>query len=306
MSTELFDGNSWEANVKRWLRIRYPNDFQEVPATDGGDGGIEGFSISDQNVYQCYAALHSLDTRSLYENQRDKLTKDIGKFIDNQAKLSRTLPPGFKTRRYCFVVPEFRSLELVAHAQTKTGEVRAAALPYVAEDFSVMIQTRADYEVEQRLETARLLKDLRLEIDDIDASAIEEWVVENNIGVQNLDRKIPLFTTLVETQDIESARKYWIERKICTDNALEKLRNHSAEAWEKIWSIKIGREKLLGRVYGQFGSGSGTVASISENVVSDMIEQVPNLAKIGAEILAEGLVGEWLQNCKLNFRPANS
>ncbi|MCF7732255.1 MAG: hypothetical protein K9N23_11230 [Akkermansiaceae bacterium] len=304
MSTELIDGNSWEANVKRWLRIRYPNDFQDVPATDGGDGGIEGFCISDQNVYQCYAALQSLDTRSLYENQRDKLTKDIGKFIDNQAKLIRTLPPGFKTRRYCFLVPEFRSLELVAHAQAKTQEVRAAALPYVAGDFSIIIQTKADYEAEQRLETARLLKNLQLEITDIDDDKVEAWVVGNNIGVQNLDRKIPLFTSLSEQTDVELERKYWIERKICTDNALEKLRSHSAEAWEKIWSVKVGRERLLGRSHGQFGSGSGTVAAISEKVVFDMIEQVPNLAKIGAETLAEGLVGEWLQNCKLNFRSA--
>lgn len=304
MSEGLLDGNSWEANVKRWLRIRYPNDFQDVPATDDGDGGIEGFCIADRIVYQCYAPLQTLDTRSLYENQRDKLTEDIGKFINNKTKLVRALPPGFKTHRYCFVVPEFRSRDLVAHAQKKTQEVRDAALSYVADDFSIIIHSKSDYEAEQRLETARLLKNLQLEIADIDADKVEAWVVGNNIGVQNLDRKIPLFTPLSEPQDIEQERRYWIERKICTDNALEKLRSHSAEAWEKIWSVKTGRERLLGRSHGQFGSGSGTVAAISDKVVFDMIEQVPNLAKIGAETLAEGLVGEWLQNCKLNFRPA--
>jgi len=301
-SSELLDGNSWESNVKRWLRLRYPNDFQEIPAIDDGDGGIEGFCISAQTVYQCYAALSSLDTKSLYENQRDKLTEDVNKFINNRAKLAKALPPGFQARRYCYVVPEFRSRDLVAHAQKKTAEVVAAALPYVASDFSVVIQQKDEFEVEQRLETAKLLKNLQLEIDDdVGDAKVDEWAQTNNLGVQNLNRKIPLFTGLVDPVDIEIHRRYWIQRKICTDNAFEKLRLRSEDAWEKLWTVKTRRERLLGREFGLSGHGQGTVEGISDKVVFDMIEVVPNLAKLGAETLAEGLVGEWLQNCKLNF-----
>src|ERR1041385_8068497 len=93
------DGNSWEADVKRWLRLKYPNDFQEVPATDKGDAGIEGFCICDCLVYQCYAALTYLDTNTLYESQRDKLTTDIGKFIRNKSTLAKVLPRRFRVRR---------------------------------------------------------------------------------------------------------------------------------------------------------------------------------------------------------------
>ncbi len=295
------DGNSWEADVKRWLRLKYPNDFQEIPATDKGDAGIEGYCICDSLVYQCYAALANLDTKSLYESQRQKLTDDIGKFVQNKAKLLKVLPRRFRVRRYCFVVPEFRSRELVAHANNKSEEVRVAGLDYVAHDFAILVQKKADYEQQQREEQARLLRKLNLDLEDVEKEAVLEWVVGNNAGVQNLDRKIRTFTGFTENKDIEKQREYWIERKICTDNALEKLRSRTPEAWEKLWEVKRARERLLGREYSTAGSKSENVATISDKLASDMITRVPNLEQVGAETLAEGLVGGWLQDCKLDF-----
>ncbi len=295
------DGNSWEADVKRWLRLRYPNDFQSIPAADGGDAGIEGFCHVDSIVYQCYSPQLAYDTKTGYEHQRDKLTQDIGKFISNVKKLERLLPKGFKTRRYCFVIQDFRSKDLVAHATSKTDEVRAAKLSYVADDFAIIVQDGDDYEAEQRIEEQRLIVRLKVETEAVDSVEVESWETGNNKGVQNLDRKIPLFTGLVDREHVESHRRYWIERKICTDNALEKLRLHSAEAWEQLWKVKHGREQLLGRAFGTPDPTKGSVKSISDELASDMISRVPNLEKIGADTLAEGIVGEWLQNCKLDF-----
>ena len=295
------DGNSWEADVKRWLRLKYPNDFQDVPATDKGDAGIECFCICDCNVYQCYGGLTNIDTKSLYESQRNKLTDDIGKFINNKTKLLKVLPRRFRVRRYCFVVPEYRSRQLVEHANTKSEEVRVAGLDYVAHDFAILVQQRADYEPQQREEQARLLKKLNLDLEDVEKEAVIEWVVGNNTGVQNLDRKIKAYTGFTANTDIEKLRGYWIERKICTDNALEKLRSRSPEAWEKLWEVKRARERLLGREYGSAGAKSESVVTISDKLASDMIATVPNLEQVGAETLANGLVGGWLQDCKLDF-----
>lgn len=295
------DGNTWEADVKRWLRLRYPNDFQSIPASDGGDAGIEGFCHVDANVYQCYAPQTGYDTKTAYEHQRAKLTEDIGKFIANTKKLKQILPKGFKIRRYNFVISDFRSKSIVAHATTKTEEVKNANLDYVADDFAIMVQDRDDYEAERRIEEQRLIVRLNVQTDPVAQDDIESWEADNNNGVKNLDRKIPLFTKLVEPEHIESHRRYWIERKICTDNAFEKLRLQSAEAWERLWKAKHGREQLLGRAFGIPDPSNGTVKSISDDLASDMISRVPNLEKLGADTLAEGIVGEWLQNCKLDF-----
>ena len=306
--TKLLDernGNSWEADVKRWLRLKYPNDFQEVPATDRGDAGIEGFCICDRLVYQCYAAIEK-DTKSQYESQRRKLSDDIRKFIHNKSKLLKVLPRRFRVRRYCFVVPEYRSRQIVEHANTKAEEVRVAALDYVDHDFAILVHRKEDYEPQQREEQARLLRKLNIDLEDVDKEAVLEWVVGNNTGVRNLDRKIKAITGLTRNSDIEKLREYWIERKICTDNALEKLRSRTPDAWEKLWEVKRARERLLGREYAFAGSRSETVAIISDKVASDMIARVPNLEQVGAETLAEGLVGEWLQDCKLDFPSATN
>ncbi|GEP45106.1 hypothetical protein [Brevifollis gellanilyticus] len=302
----LEDGNTWEADVKRWLRIRYPNDFQAIPASDGGDAGIEGFCHIDHNVYQCYAVQAAYDTKTTYEHQRDKLTEDIGKFVDNSVKLQRLLPSGFQTRRYCFVVKDFRSRELVAHAKAKTEVVHTARLPYVANDFAILVQTRDDYLAEQRFEENRLISKLDVDLSDVAPDDIDDWETTNNSGVQNLNRKIPLFTMLTKETDIARYRRYWIERKICTDNALEKLRQRSAEAWEKLRKVKLGRERLLGREFGSPNPSQSSVQKISDMVAAAMTESVPNLEKQGAEALAEGLVGEWLQNCNLDFPSATT
>lgn len=300
------DGNTWEADVKRWLRLRYPNDFQAIPAIDGGDAGIEGFCHTDRNVYQCYAPKSSYDTKTTYEHQRDKLTNDIGKFIANGKKLRRLLPKAFLVRRYCFVIQDFRSRELVSHASSKTTEVHGSNLDYVASDFAIIVQDRDDYEIERQIEEQRLIVRLKVDLDVVESDQIDLWEAGHNTGVRNLDRKIPLFTRLSDPRDIEFYRRYWIERKICTDNALEKLRLHSAEAWEHLWQVKQTREKLLGRAFGIPNSSAGTVESISDKVASDMITRVPNLERLGADALAEGLVGEWLQNCKLDFPSQSS
>lgn len=295
------DGNSWEADVKRWLRLKYPNDFQEIPAVDKGDAGIEGFCICDCLVYQCYAPLAQLDTKALYEHQRDKMTEDVGKFIQNKVKLTAVLPRQFRARRYCFVVPEYRSRDLVVHANTQSERVRNARLGYAADDFAILVHKKEDYEPQQREEQLRLLRKLKLDLEDVKKTAVSEWVVGNNLGVQNLDRKIKTIYALKDPKDIEVQREYWIERKICTDNALEKLRSRTPEAWENLWEVKRARENLLGRQYSSVGAKPETVAEISEKLASDMISRVPNIERVGAETLAEGLVGGWLQDCKLNF-----
>ena len=140
----------------------------------------------------------------------------------------------------------------------------------------------------------------------MEKEAVLDWVVGNNTGVQNLDRKIKAIYGFTANKDIEKQREYWIEKKICTDNALEKLRSRTPDAWETLWEVKRARERLLGRVYSSVGAKAESVANISDKLAADMITRVPNLEPVGAETLAEGLVGEWLQDCKLDFPAATN
>ena len=303
MSSELnsLDGNSWEADVKRWEFLKFPNDFQSVPATDRGDSGIEGYCISERSVCQCYSPLANIPTKDLYERQRRKLSEDIAKFICNASKLLKILPPGFKVRRYEFIVPEFRSAELVAHANNKAREVLAANLPYVDKEFAIMIRDKSCFAHQIKQEQQALLAKLHLDICDPAISEIDDWTAGNDSGVANLDRKIRIYTTSANPSDLRRQRDYWIKAKIRADNALEKLRSHSEELWEKLWGVKRARERLLEKEFGLTPGPGEKVRRIGDDVARDMVGRLPNLEPVDAETLADGLVGEWLQNCNLDF-----
>jgi hypothetical protein len=301
-SSPEISGHAWDAATKRWLTLKYPNDFQSVPATDKGDAGIEGYCISEREVFQSYAPLAMLDTKTMYEKQRDKLTEDTGKFVRNRTRLEKILPKGFRVRRYEFLVPELRSSDLLAHANKKAEEVRNANLPYVDPEFAILVRDKSYFEPQIVQESNLLLVRLHLENRDVTTEEITDWSSGHNEGVANLDRKIGLYTSLRRLSDIARKRQYWVEAKIRAENALTKLRAHSEELWEKLWGVKQAREQLLASQYGEdSGKPESQVRSISNQLALDMIGRVPNLERLDADMLAEGLVGEWLQNCKLDF-----
>lgn len=73
-------GNEWEDLCVRCYRIRYQKDnYTEIPAIQGGDAGIEGFTNKGV-VHQCYCPEREYTDDQLYEHQRDKLT-DIHKEV---------------------------------------------------------------------------------------------------------------------------------------------------------------------------------------------------------------------------------
>src|SRR5437870_4568866 len=86
-----WEGNDWQEHVLTLLRSHYdPGQFQDVPDNHVGDFGIEGYSL-DGCVYQCYAAQEPLSPNARYEAQRDKITTDLTKFIDNHVDLEKVL-----------------------------------------------------------------------------------------------------------------------------------------------------------------------------------------------------------------------
>ena len=125
------DGNLWEEYALRRLREKYAQkgvaEFVPVPAASQGDLGIDGYTRTSGVVYQCYAAEHYANATDLYEHQRDKVTKDLGKLFDpgKAAELAKLLGQGNVIREWILVVPQHRSKQLIQHANKKAEDLRA-------------------------------------------------------------------------------------------------------------------------------------------------------------------------------------
>ena len=112
------NGNAWEDLCVKCYRIRYQNEnYTYIPAAQGGDAGIEGFT---QNgiVHQCYCPEREYSDDELYAHQRDKLTKDIDKLLNNGERLKKLGVPTivewhFKNEMHSGNIEEFDGVSLV-------------------------------------------------------------------------------------------------------------------------------------------------------------------------------------------------
>src|SRR6185437_4537826 len=134
----IFDGNKWEDFCQQCLKRKHEVDgYQEMPATFKGDLGIEGYTRTGI-LFQCYCPNEEYDPTKLYEAQRDKITKDLGKLVNNQKELEPYLG-NIKICKWIFVTPGYSNKELVRHCKEKAEELLAMKLPLLSDDFDVLV-----------------------------------------------------------------------------------------------------------------------------------------------------------------------
>ncbi len=297
-------GQEWQDWATQLLHCHYAKgDYQPVPDKDRGDAGIEGFSTNGC-VYQMYGPEGELTFAQRHNRIRDKITRDITKFIaDKDGKLSK-LFGGTKIRRWILLVPYFDSRELVEHAARKTKEVLAAGLAYVdCDEFTVVILEEDAFAVEK----AMLLK---LNVSGIDISTapiceqdIEGWAADeaNAFKVEHLATKTARMPTLAdETNRAEFEREvitWWLEGQ----NVLDELRAYP-EAWEVIRRAKSEQEKYLRghcmvtdqRPYPLLQEALAKIAATVET-------EAAALSFSTRQVVAHEAVADWLMRCPLNF-----
>lgn len=294
-------GDEWQAWANQLLSCHYgPAEYQTVPDRDRGDAGLEGFCPSAGHAYQAYGCEEPISVQERYEKQRQKMTDDINKFIDNAKALSKLLR-GTKIRRWILFVPYFDSKEIVAHASKKTAEVLAANLPYVmASDFRVMVCQEADFAVERDRLISVTSASLRIKTKPIAQSEVTEWSSNNDALLGTLQRKLAKLPALVN-----ESRRADFAQKILTwyldgQAVLDGLRGYP-QVYEKVVATKSHREAYLAMTALQ-GSTSNEILVDTLKELRDTLEvEVKELHNFCAEQLAYEALADWLLRCPLDF-----
>jgi hypothetical protein len=305
LSIQEWSGEEWEKLIQRLLKRHHGHThYQEIPAKHGGDLGLEGFSTNGC-AYQCYAAQGQRDTKKLYEVQRDKITTDINKFINNKSDLIK-LFGDIIICRWCLVVPKYESKELLEHATKKTKEVLAKNLPYVAPDFRIMIVTYQNFEKEiQELTTAGVLEiDTTLENVKVEPEIVEQWLSNNNNNelLNNLDSKSRKIDNLVENQKIEAFKTNIANNYLRGQNFLSEVNKKSPDIYSKIRNCKITYENNLElkNILNSNTANTHLKTTLSE-YSSQLSKEIPNLSPNYIEILCWEAISDWLMRCPLDF-----
>lgn len=299
-STKIWSPDEWEDHANNLLRNRHRHtgyDYIQIPDKHSGDGGIEGFSL-DGYVYQMYCPQDVTSVSNLYEKQRDKMTADISKFINN----SKTMKGYFgdlKIKRWVLVVPDHKSKDLVAHATKKTQEVKDSNLDYVdIDNFRVLIWDRQEFKTEETDMLNSGLAVLKLQAVEVPLHQIERFHSETPEFYQNLTRK------LKKLPGNDSARKKAEEiltrNAIVSQNMMSELKQDYAEYHEKITTAAIRREEQL--------CIEAIDCKVETQTLSYQIDKLKEnfnksckIHEDSIDAISKGKVADWLMNCTLDF-----
>ena len=304
------DGERWEELCDGCYRIRYQEDgYQKVPATANGDAGIEGFT--NRLVYQCYYPEGEYSDQQWYEKLRDKLTKDIGKFVNEEYAIKLKNLGVKNIREWHLVVPSYRDKRIIEHAKAKTDMVlekkkeNPELYSYISDDFEIRIEVAKDFTVEISQLVRNFCLDIKLNTaikdSDIDLSKCE------SVKVENIKRKVKAVMGKVEESDehyielVNTYIKFYMR-------GIELMKIFSADFPEVYGDIN---ELLLAykkKVYSKtmFNSDKSLNAKIFNEILEefgDRLEKEFKYLSFASVIeLQHDMVAGWLADCSMEFR----
>lgn len=202
-----FNGTTWESMFQVILKRKYmPEGYQTIKASPG-DFGLEGFTRHG-HVFQCYCPEVNSENKKLYEQQRDKITNDLGKLKTYTSELKELLG-GVKIERWVLVTPRISHHDLTLHCNKKRDWIKSQSLEIIHDDFDVLVHEADDYAIEigeyfaqsqKKLTITPIVADERIiEWKSAQIGLVNQAIEKNKIrltslNIKDIDRKVNTLT----------------------------------------------------------------------------------------------------------------
>ena len=302
-------GDMWEELCVRCYRLRYQaNHYTPIPATNGGDAGIEGYT-KNGIVHQCYCPEREYTDDDLYEHQRDKLTTDIDKLKKNASRLKELgVPPVIE---WHFNIPEYKDSRIIKHAIKKQNEILEAKnnnpseYKHIANNFQIIIKTAEDFLPEISRIFRTNLSDEKLNLAIKPLSNLD-WTKCDSEKVSNIRRKMKAILHSDDTNDslnklVEIYVGYYI-------NGLENmndLRVNFPEIYDELYRLEQSYKNEV---------AIKTLMSIDKTMNHELFNTIlnefdvklrqdfsPKFDEAAIMELKNDLIASWLADCSIEF-----
>lgn len=304
-------GNAWEELCVQCYRIRYQADhYLAIPAVQGGDAGIEGFTRTGV-VHQCYCPEREYSDNELYEHQRDKLTADIEKLLRNADRLKTLgVPPVVE---WHLNIPEYKDARIISHAQAKQREVMRAkeaepsAFEHIADGFRIVIKVAEDFKPEISRIIRTNLTDMQLNF-AIKHTDTPDWSNCDSQKIENVRRKLKAVMHVVDDSDESLNRliNIYVGCYISGVEIMNRLRTGFPEIHEHVFQLEQSykREVAVKTLLNTDGAMNQTIFNEILTAFQDKLERefsrMFTIASIGE--LKQDLIASWLADCSMEFR----
>jgi hypothetical protein len=294
-----WSGEDWQEHVIKLLLRRYGADLVAIPDRQGGDLGLEAFS-RDGCAFQCYAAEEPLSVEHLTDKQRDKITRDLNKFVTNETDLLQIFGPT-RIKHWILMVPRYESRRLLEHNERKASEIRAKKLSHVEMEFYVSVQDEKLLAVElQELVKAGSAR-VHLPTYHPTPQEVQAWAATSVGFAQNIERKVAKLPTLRTPEIRNSYRDEMIKRFIAGENLVRHLQETFPILHEKVVEVKRGRESLLEVERGIHGGPAHAIISDNIRIYRERLaDTVKGFTESSLDELAWEAVADWLARCPLD------
>jgi len=293
-------GNEWQQHIDLLLlRHHGPGNYQRIPDTVSGDAGLEGFCHNSGYAYQCYAAQGIYDAKKLYEKQRNKISADIGKLINNKQKLVPILGQT-KLTRWVLVVPHFSNKDIISHAATKADEVRKAKLPYIAPGFAIHVITDDAFAVERESLIKASLAQLQIPFIATDPQKISAFQAAHNTLISNLERKLHVLLAANAPAKGAALKEQLIRHHLSGQAALQHIQTTYPDTYSAMLQHKRIREAYLETEHLLPGA-SKTLQAELQDYKNRLLKDIKGLSETQADVFAWEAVVDWLLRCPLDF-----
>lgn len=307
----LSSGEEWEKLCNSCYRMRYQEfGYQEIPAVYRGDGGIEGFT-KNGIVYQCYCPEKDYTDDELYEHMRNKMTKDVSKFISKEYEAVLKGLGIHDVREWHFVVPQYKDRRILEHAEKKRKEVleykknNSKQCDYISDDFTITVKVIDDF----KPELFRIIRnDYEPKIDlTILRKKTVDWENCDNVKVNNVKRKIKAVMNDIDDNDedyIDIVNSY-MESYVIGIELMEKLRAEQIDIYEQIVGLETTYKRQV-----EIKTKTNTDSSINQKLFTEIIDdfqrilekEFPYLPSSSIGELKDDMISSWLADCSMQFK----
>lgn len=306
------DGNSWEELCHSCYRIRYQGQhYTEIPASYGGDAGIEGFTQTGI-VNQCYCHERGYSDNELYENQRDKMTRDINKLISNgyKKRLKSLGVPVIK--EWHFVIPYYKDSRIIQHAETKRKEVLELKskspdqFDYIDSSFIIVIKQAEDFKFEITRTLRESLTDMKLNV-TIRKVKVPDWDKCDSAKVKNIERKVKAVMGELDDndEDFNLLINTYIDAYIKGMEIFRILRVSYAEIYEDVYNLEQSYKKQVS-IKTRMNTDKNMNIILFNEILDDFEDKLRRTCKYFATDsiieLKIDIISMWLADCSMQFR----
>ena len=301
----IFNGDSWEQFCKACFKLKYEIDgYQDMPASPG-DYGIEGFTRTGL-VFQCYCPDVEYPPDKLYEEQRDKITRDLTKLALYEKELLTYLK-NIKIKQWIFVTPGYRKKELVKHCHDKAEEYKKKNLSILDSKFDVLIHDIDFYCAQIPIVLAYKQQKISIVPNEISSDEeIADWKAQQITLVSNAINKhqhrIPNNSNNID-EKVNKLTQYTIENFLNGNILIRKWHDNYPEDYEKFVRVVSQFEKKVSEkcILHDGSNNNQLYKEIESELRTKIKENFAYIEDVMIDKLTEQVMADWILRCPINF-----